>query len=71
MVYYCGHCDFNSIRVDNLEMHMETGCTDVDDERHIQRKKEKEETQKLIEECMLALYKLLQRMKNKCICTWK
>ena len=28
-----------------------------------------EETQKLIEECMLALYTLLQRMKNKCICT--
>ena len=28
-----------------------------------------EETEKLIEECMLALYTLLQRMKNKCICT--
>ena len=66
MVYYCGHCDFNSIRVDSLQMHMKTCCTDVDDKRHIQIKKEKEETEKLIEECMLALYTLLQRMKNKC-----
>ena len=62
MVYYCGHCDFKSIRVDSLQMHMETGCTDVD--LDVQRKKEKEETQKLVKECILALYKLLRRMKT-------
>ena len=57
MVYYCGHCDFKSIRVDSLQMHMETGCNVVEG------KKEKEETQKLVKGCMYALYKLLQRIK--------